>query len=29
MVFGMDSFFHFGSPESFFYTHTRQYVTRI
>ena len=29
MVLGMDSFFHFDSPDSFFYTHTRQYVTRI
>ena len=24
MVIGMDSFFHFDSPNSFFYTHTRQ-----
>ncbi len=24
MVIGMDSFFHFDSPDSFFYTHTRQ-----
>lgn len=29
VVLGMDSFFHFDSPNSFFYTHTRQYVTRI
>ena len=29
VVLGMDSFFHFGSPNSFFYTHTRQFVTRI
>ena len=24
LVIGMDSFFHFDSPNSFFYTHTRQ-----
>lgn len=29
MVLWMDSFFHFCSPDSFFYTHTRQYLTRI
>lgn len=28
MVFGMDSFFHFGSPESFFFTPTRASMLR-